>query len=890
MNSLRNKWIELQLYVQDFDICVLTESKLDSFIPTSAFNLSDYRCNRHDRNSNGGGLLTYIKNDLHIETLNNEQQKYRELGLEITIDLVRTFNTLPFKACSTIILGLYRPPNVKQEWFQIANDLILELIPKGNLIIMGDLNCNLLQFNNNNTNKLLNILELAQVNIIEVEPTRVTSDSSSCLDLIAIHRYYHCTTYRVGCLAISDHFPVEAEIELNYYTTTCKPTFRRNFKKIDYGAINSDIRRISIENANSDNPDEQLSYWSYEMENILDFHAPLKAYPAQSKKRLSLPPEIIAMINLRKKLVRKVKSSPSDKILFNELKLIQRRVKSNITRFLKVQGENTLSSCDRRESWKFIRNVTNTYNSHIPPLANIEDLNNYFADIVNCDSVESKPMRIASCSREDCFQIQEISVPTVLRYLHKLKDNTATGYDGLPSTFLKKTATSIAPNITKILNSSIINSQFPNAWKKANIAAIYKGRGSKKDSANYRPISILPCLSRIFEKEISSQLSSYCLSRQIIPNEQFGFRPLSSCETALLAAINNWVGDIDRPGFMIGVLLIDLSKAFDNVNHAMLISDLEQIGCSPSTLSFFTSYLTGRMQRVSSRDHATDWRHVTKGVPQGSSISPILFNIYMRNLPKSVSDPIYQFADDITNSTAADNIDEIKNKLAENFHSIKSFCKTRELNINTDKTKCILLKLPSRKIDEKDLELILDNHKIEFSKTVELLGFTIDQHLTFKQQIEKTVKKCRGILGVIKKAKAVLSTQLLKLCYTSLVRPHLEYCSLVFANSSNSNLMKLETLQKIASRIICGEPSDAHSDPLLLRLGLQKLGERRQLKVIKEVKKIISEDCHPMLLNMFNVRSDGLISNEVKCRTNFGKKRFSFYATEIFNRVYDIED
>src|SRR6267154_2524431 len=134
------------------------------------------------------------------------------------------------------------------------------------------------------------------------------------------------------------------------------------------------------------------------------------------------------------------------------------------------------------------------------------------------------------------------------------------------------------------------------------------------------------------------------------------------------------------------------------------------------------------------------------------------------------------------------------------------------------------------------------------------------------------MSKCHGILGVIRKAKSALSTPVLKLCYTSLVRPHLEYCNLIFANSSKTNLAKLDTIQKIASRIICDEPRDAHADPLLMKLGLQKLGERLENKIIKEVKRILNNDCHPCLTNMFTVRSDGNIQNNEKCRTTFGKK------------------
>src|SRR6266516_3885681 len=246
---------------------------------------------------------------------------------------------------------------------------------------------------------------------------------------------------------------------------------------------------------------------------------------------------------------------------------------------------------------------------------------------------------------------------------------------------------------------------------------------------------------------------------------------------------------------MVGVLLIDLSKAFDNVNHSILIKDLEDIGCDATSLALFASYLTERKQRVTYGANKTKWQSITKGVPQGSCISPLLFNIYVHKLPECVTDPVFQYADDITNSTASDCLHKIQQNLEDNFMKINEFCQDRDLRINTEKTQCILLKLPSKKTP-KELELILDSHIIKAATTVELLGLTIDQHLSFKQHIEKTVNKCHGLIGVIRKAKHILPLSLLKLSYTALVRPHLENCSLTFASASKTNLAKAVTVQK----------------------------------------------------------------------------------------------
>ena len=254
----------------------------------------------------------------------------------------------------------------------------------------------------------------------------------------------------------------------------------------------------------------------------------------------------------------------------------------------------------------------------------------------------------------------------------------------------------------------------------------------------------------------------------------------------------------------------------------------------------------------------------------------------MRGLPATVRDPTFQFADDITNSTSALNVDQLRKQLEDNFDSIQSFCVERDLMVNTGKTQCIILKLPTKKIDT-ELELNLNNHTIKASSSVDLLGLTIDQHLSFKEHIERISKKCHGLLGVISKSRHILPLKLLKLTYTALVRPHLEYCSLITACASKTNRNKLDVVQKIASRIIFNEARDAHAAPLLQKLGLQSLDERRTLKILKTVDKILDNKCHPYLTNMFSLDNDGLVANNESFRTTFGKKRFSIYAKDLYN-------
>jgi len=158
-------------------------------------------------------------------------------------------------------------------------------------------------------------------------------------------------------------------------------------------------------------------------------------------------------------------------------------------------------------------------------------------------------------------------------------------------------AAATAGNISVIMNSSINSGLFPQLWKNANVTAVWKNKGSRTVPANYRPISILPVLARTMEKEIARQLSMYCICKEIIPQQQFGFRANSSCEIALLHALDGWMRAIDK-GDMVGALLVDLSKVFDTVPHQKLIMELADIGCGMLSLAWFANYLSDRFQRV----------------------------------------------------------------------------------------------------------------------------------------------------------------------------------------------------------------------------------------------------------------------------------------------------
>ena len=341
--------------------------------------------------------------------------------------------------------------------------------------------------------------------------------------------------------------------------------------------------------------------------------------------------------------------------------------------------------------------------------------------------------------------------------------------------------------------------------------------------------------------------------------------------------MDSWIRDVSRGDF-VGALLIELSKAFDSVSHPQLINDLMDIGCSQSTLQWFGSFLCHRQQRVKSGSNITDWKLVTRGVPQGSPLSPLLFNILVRHLPEASGSDAYQFADDLTNSAADSNPDILASKLTDTYGKVKAYCLKRNLKINLTKTQLIIFKTPRKQLPT-DYSISLDNVVLTPCNTVTLLGITLDQHFTMAPHISGVVKKCNGLLGVLRRAATCLPIELLNTVYMTLIRSQLEFASACFSTAANTHLLKLDTIQKIASRIITGSPRCAHSAPLQAKLGLETLQSRRNKHISKLVDAILAGQSHPYFKNFFSTERNG--DRLPTTNNKLNNKRFSRFGVQF---------
>jgi len=742
---------------------------------------------------------------------------------------------------------------------------------------MGDINADILRSHSYPTTAILNTLALAGTRLVSDIPTRVTSKSATCIDIIAVNEDIVVKAYQVIPRATSDHFPVTSLIVAST-PEKLQPIVKRSFNKVDFSALSNRVAQIDISNCDSSSPDDLLNYWQTSFIDILDEFAPIRKFPMRRHRSPWLNGEIRELIKHRDYLAKQVHKFPSP-ILEADLKIAKQRVKSRIRREAKEQGSTALTSRNPTDAWNFIKSATFTAKGGDDILPPLQTLNNHFASVVQ--AAQDAPLTAPSgCDKEDCFQFSTLTPRQVQKALRSLKSTSAPGHDKFPGFLFKNLAEAIAPNITHIYNSSFLNNIFPNTWKMADIRAIYKQKGSKTDPNNYRPISVLPILGRTLEKLAAAQLYQYCELNSILPPEQFGFRKHSSCEMALLSATESCLEALDQ-GSYVGALLIDLSKAFDTVPHQRLLVELLNIGCSSDTTVWFCNYLSDRLQRVILYDEVTTWLDVSRGFPQGSGLSPLLFNIFVRKLPQNCTSKVFQFADDTTLMAADSSLTAVADILTDSFNTTKEFCDSHNLNINTNKTQLIVFKASGKKLPD-DFHLTLNGCIIKPQPTVKLLGLTLDHHLTFGPQIDNVVSKCNGLLGMLARAAPYLPKELLKLTYTAVIRTHLEYCSSLYLSVAKTHLKKLDIIQKKAARVIYQVRNDTHAGPLLILLGLDSLKDRREAHITKLFKSFHSGKSHPAMASFADVLPDGSLAIR-QSRTSLGRKRPSVVGATIYN-------
>ena len=422
----------------------------------------------------------------------------------------------------------------------------------------------------------------------------------------------------------------------------------------------------------------------------------------------------------------------------------------------------------------------------------------------------------------------------VLKKLNKLKISKSPGPDSVHPRTLKEIAAIICKPMAMIFQRSLDSGKLPHDWKLSNITAIYK-KGSKKVAGNYRPVSLTSIACKVLESLIRDHVINFMKSNKLFTNKQFGFLGGRSTVLQLLILLDQLTEILDGGG-AIDIIYFDFAKAFDRVPHHRLMLKLASYGISGNVYDWIKSFLSGRMQRVVVNGCFSEWLGVTSGVPQGSVLGPLLFVIFINDLPDVVGDEsiMYLFADDAKLGHEIACLDDTL-YVQNDVNSMKAWGKKWLMEYHPQK--CKVLQLGKNPL-KGQYAYKLDGHELEFVSSEKDLGVTFDDQLSFDQHMSQKISKANQILGVIRRTFQHLDRESFLMLYKSLVRPQIEYANQVWAPKLKRQINSIENVQRRATRMIPGL-KDLPYEERLRTLKLPSLSYRRLRGDLIEMFKIV---------------------------------------------------
>ena len=470
----------------------------------------------------------------------------------------------------------------------------------------------------------------------------------------------------------------------------------------------------------------------------------------------------------------------------------------------------------------------------------------------------------------------------------------AVGLDGVPLFAIRRCLHVIGTHLLRIVNLSIKTGVFPECWKTAIVVPIPKSGDLTKPS-NHRPISLLSVLSKILEKVVSVQLTSYLESHHLLSPHQYAYRSHHSTEDAVIGAVERLVSNTDR-GLLSSVTAIDLSKAFDSVDHGVLLNKLPWYGITD--VGWFDSYLTDIRQTV--RGGVANLP-VTCGVPQGSIIGPIIFILFTSDLPAHLTHGVLiSYADDTLHIDSASSDDSgltgLQTRLEKTMQELKEWFTLNSLKMNSDKTDFMIVGSKVNLKRANNFSFTTDHCSIRPSKSIKMLGVIVDATLSWEGHISLVVKKCHKILFSLYRFRHYFTRDVLKILVQTYVFPHIAYCLCAWGGAGKSQMQKIQKLINFSARVVSGVKKYQHITPALNSLGWPRIDLLVARRDAVKLWKVLRTDGAPSAIRELLVPrsevsaratrgSEGGDLHLQRCRLESSRRAFSYRGAATWNAL-----
>lgn len=826
IRSFNQNYDSLSVFLESLnkpiDVIVLTETWFSGDICSDIEGFTAFHTSREVRQ--GGGVSIYVREGLRAVCI-NDKSLVNDIYESCVVEVYPDQNNLNQ---NIIIFGIYRPPSSSIPNFLENLEIVASEFFYKNVCYVGDFNIDLIDVNLNV--EYLNVMMSNNLYPFINVPTRVTDNTSKCLDHIWYngHNVSHSGAF---ITSISDHYLIFCVFNISL----SKDPIRKIIRDHSINNINFLLCKLAdfvdeyFHHTWDADVNSKTKYFVEKLWSLYNECCPKKVKTISFKKytRPWMTDELIASVNYKHVLFKHYKQSIIPFNAYNEYKnKLVKIIRSTKSNFYKSKFNHVRNST--KDSWVVVNEIIGRKKStnHINVLTSddgseITDPSvisntfcNYFANVAknldhdiplsNLGHMHYMPYPI-----NNSFFVSPVSAEEVVKIVKDLP-NKGNGLESVPVRVYKEAIPFMAPIIVDLFNSSISEGTFPDVLKESRIVPIHK-KQSQKLVKNYRPISTLHTLSKIFEKLMKYRVVDYLNKEDIIFSKQYGFRENFSTSDAIVELTDRVVNALDAGSHTIAVFL-DLSKAFDTVNRDIMTDKLERLGFGGLVLDWFRDYLTDRRVYVDVGGVKSNVETLNIGLPQGSVSSPYLFSLYVNDM-HNASDKLQfvHFADDTTVFMTGNNLESLCRDVSEELGKIGEWLRANRLSLNVEKSSFMLFS--HARVSHVPISISIYNTLVNQVQNVKFLGVHIDDRLNFNEHINNVTKKLSQVTGIMRRISPLVPCVVLRQIYFALFQSHLSYGIIVWGGCGATNHSKLNRVQNRALSLLTNLSPDIRQPP-----------------------------------------------------------------------------